>query len=999
MKSNFYKSFYLLIFFTSQLILAQGSGSIKGKVIDSNTKEPLVGANVVIVNTSLGAATDYDGKFVIHNVPTGKRVIKISYIGYKTKVIEIDVGTKIIDLQDIPLEQQVAIELEVVVTAQARGQRDAINKQLSSNTIKNVVSAERIRELPDESAAAALSRLPGMSLMDGDKIVVRGIQAKQNVILMNGIQLPSTDMNDRSVNLGFISSNMLSGIEVIKVLTPDMDANAIGGVVNLRIMEAPENFHFDVLSQGTYNSQDRTLPNDNYKFWVSASNRFFNNKLGIFVQGNIDRVNAGGDITNAGYQKGVDTMGYGLAEYRMLDFAFSDEENIVTNTGGSVVIDYKLPNGKIFLQNTLAHTVNDMARYRTEFDFAENSLFYTLNRDKHNKELLINALQAEYNFGKFKTELSLSHSYSDKNTDIRYGDPGLEFGFRESKGQPFVKYENGNMVYVTYVRERDYMTPDDVYKIQLDPDAWKRSPIYGWAGMRSEAFKQNLYTAKLDLSYPISITQAISGTIKLGGKYDFSKRNNNVEESYHRVGDPDFYNAVSNFFTNKVISNSSPLMFADIRNYDYKRGDYFLDGTYDFEYAIDKKLMDSFLPKSVSGWLKSRHRAKSERDDFEGKETFKASYIMGEFSIGSKFNVILGARYEHFNRNYKANFFYVTHAVDGDGVLYDTLNNANRNEENIFPNLQLRYKITDWADLRAAYSKSISRPDYLALLPNIYYEPGGGASAGNPNLKPTVTTNYDLAMYFYSNKLGLLTVTGFYKKLKDVFFQTQFYYQNIKSWNVWFPDSALWNALKLQAPNRSQLVTSYVNNPNPGYLRGFEIEWQTNFWYLPKPFNSLVLNINYTRTWSKMDYQVIENIDSVAGSGIRQRHYYLTKSRVYSGRLLHQADHILNIAIGIDYKDFSGRISYNLKDAVTSYVGVRPEEDQLTGTIHRWDLTLQQKLPIKGFSIFFNGVNLFRKPIKTYRDFRRPNQTEIISNLVSTSYYPTFYEIVLRYSL
>lgn len=988
--------FFLIISFPIQIILAQGSGSISGRVVDKGTGEPLIGANVLILNTSLGAATDYDGKFVIHHIPVGKRTLQVSYIGYQTQKLEIEVTTKQLFLGDIQLTPT-AIEFEIEVTAQARGQREAINQQLTSNTIKNVVSAERIRELPDESAAAALSRLPGMSLMDGDKVVVRGIQAKQNVILMNGIQLPSTDMNDRSVNLGFISSNMLSGIEVIKVLTPDMDANAIGGVVNLRIMEAPEKFHFDILSQGTYNRQDRTY--DNYKFWVSASNRFWNNKLGVFVQGNADRSNAGNDFTNAGYQKGVDTSGYGNAEYRMIDFAFQDEENIISNVGGSVILDYQLPNGKIILQNTLAHTINDIARYRTEFDFAENSLFFTLNRDKHNKELLINALQTEYNFGNIKTELSLSHSYSDKNTDIRYGDPGLEFGFREKTGQPFVDYVDGKMVYVNYVRARDYMTPDDVYKIKLDPEAWKRSPIYGWSGMRSEAFRQNLYTAKLDFTIPLSFGQIASGKIKLGGKYDYSKRTNNVEESYHRVGDPDFYNAVSNFFPGKVISNSSPLMFTDVRNNDYERGNYFLDGTYKFEYAIDKSVMDAFMPKAVSGWLKSRHRAKSERDDFDGKETFKAGYLMGEFNVGSRINLILGVRYEHFNMNYKANFFYVTHAVDGDGVLFDTLNRSNRNDENFFPNVQLRYKINEWADLRAAYTKSISRPDYLAILPNIYFEPGGGASAGNPNLKPTVTNNYDLALYLYSNKIGLFTVTGFYKKLKDVFFNTQFYYQNIKAWNVWFPDSALWKKLNVQAPNRSQLVSSYVNNPNPGYLRGFEIEWQTNFWYLPKPFNSLVLNINYTRTWSKMDYQVIENIDSVAGSGIKQKHYYLTKSRIYTGRLLHQADHILNIAIGVDYKGFSGRISYNLKDAVTSYVGVRPEEDQLTTAIHKWDLTLQQKLPIDGLTIAFNGINLFRKPIKTYRDFRRPNTTQIISNLASTTYSPTFYEVSLRYSL
>ena len=91
-----------------------------------------------------------------------------------------------------------------VVSSQASGQKSAINEQINSRTIKNVVSAEKIRELPDASAATAISRLPGVSLEGGDKIVLRGIKASMNSITVNGIQLPSTSMNDRATNLGYI---------------------------------------------------------------------------------------------------------------------------------------------------------------------------------------------------------------------------------------------------------------------------------------------------------------------------------------------------------------------------------------------------------------------------------------------------------------------------------------------------------------------------------------------------------------------------------------------------------------------------------------------------------------------------------------------------------------------------------------------------------------------------------------------------------------------------
>ena len=204
---------------------------------------------------------------------------------------------------------------------------------------------------------------------------------------------------------------MLSGIEVVKVLTPDMDANAIGGVVNLRLREAPTGFHFDVLSQGSLNHQDRTW--DNYRFWASASDRFIDDKLGVFLQGNADRSNAGNDRISAGYTGYESWMPYGQAPYRMDNFTFSDQENIISTVGGSLILDYKLPKGSILLQNTVSQGIYNMATHNMQFDFGGNKINYYLNRDKNDKLLLINSLQTDYYFGDLKGELTLSHSYSD----------------------------------------------------------------------------------------------------------------------------------------------------------------------------------------------------------------------------------------------------------------------------------------------------------------------------------------------------------------------------------------------------------------------------------------------------------------------------------------------------------------------------------------------------------------------------------------------------------
>ena len=990
--------FAALLLGTSSVLAQDESGRVHGVVKDAATSDVLPGAIVLLKGTSLGATADLNGAYMMRSIPSGPYTLIVRYLGYKTTETPIEVKPGDDLERNFSLTVQAIEGQEIVVQAQARGQLGAINQQLSSNTITNVVSAEKIRELPDASAASALSRLPGVSLMNGDQIVIRGLQAKNNVILLNGIRLPSTDVNTRSVSLGFFSSNMLSGIEVIKALTPDLDANSIGGVVNLRLAEAPEDFHFDLLSQGSHNSQDRTT--DNYRFWGSASDRFLDNQLGVFIQGNADRANAGSDVSSAGYTINGN-LPPGLSPFRLDNFTVNDQVHITTNYGGSVILDYRLPHGKIVLQNALAHTLANNADLKYYMDFTVSSgLTYTLSRDKNSRNLLINSLQAEYNFGALKTELTLAHSYSDKRTDVRYGDPGDNFGFQNSADpNPYGLDANGNPINYSTGTQRATLTFDEVSKLKInssDPDS---AAINDWAITRGEAFTERLYNSTLDFTLPVTFSEDLTANFKWGGKFSPSKRTNDLEEYYKRTGDNDFYDAVSNFFPNKTLSNTNPLLLSDIWNTDYTRGQYFRNSTYDVKYVTNYDVMDVFLPLASTTWKPGRHRSNSERYDFDGRETFSAGYVMGTFNVGPRLRVLGGARLEHYNMDYRATFVYVTHSVDGVSLLFDTLNTVNRNDDDLLPYAQLRYELTDWADVRLAYTHSLSRPDYQAIMPNVYFEPGANGQAGNSKLKPTLSRNYDANVSFHSNDIGLVTVGGFYKRLSNVFFATTLYYQNMGFYSLSFPDSSTWKALGVQAPSPSTEINTYVNNRYPGYIRGIELEWQTRFWYLPSPFNALVLNVNYTRVWSDMDYMQVRDIDSTYQDGRFTRHVYLTRDTVRNARLLNQSDHVLNIALGLDYKGFSGRISMNLQSNVITTVGATPELDQFTGDIVRWDLTLKQALPLDGLSLSFDIQNLTHSRTETYQRFTRTPGGAIVDNLASTRYDPTLYQLSLRYNM
>ena len=196
----------------------------------------------------------------------------------------------------------------MVVTAQAEGQARAINQQINSEQIVNVVSSDRIRELPDANVAESIGRLPGVAIQrdggEGSKVNIRGLSPRFTNITINGQKIPGTG-DDRSVDLSMISQDVLESIELYKAITPDQEADATGGSVNFVIRRAPEEFQSRVDLQGGYNNLSNNL--GDYKLSGMASNRFFNSKLGVLATGTVHRADRGRDMFDVDYRpEGID---------------------------------------------------------------------------------------------------------------------------------------------------------------------------------------------------------------------------------------------------------------------------------------------------------------------------------------------------------------------------------------------------------------------------------------------------------------------------------------------------------------------------------------------------------------------------------------------------------------------------------------------------------------------------------------------------------------------
>jgi len=234
---------FVLVLNCSSFVYA---AKVTGIVTDAGTGEPLLGATVVLGDQNrFGTITDQDGRFTFVGVPEGEIKLTVTYIGYETNISTINVTSDDIGPIEISLIVTAIQGEEAVITALARGQLRAINQQLTADAFVNVVDAERIQEVPDQNAAEAISRLPGVMVTrnngEGAGVGIRGLAPQYNQIQLDGVTMGSAPgmgrVNDfghgRGVNLSSIGQENLSGIELFKTITPDMDAATSGGRVNL----------------------------------------------------------------------------------------------------------------------------------------------------------------------------------------------------------------------------------------------------------------------------------------------------------------------------------------------------------------------------------------------------------------------------------------------------------------------------------------------------------------------------------------------------------------------------------------------------------------------------------------------------------------------------------------------------------------------------------------------------------------------------------------------
>ncbi|MCA2005103.1 MAG: TonB-dependent receptor, partial [Ignavibacterium sp.] len=234
MSVKFSKIFFIIILAYAFNLSAQSKGSIIGLILDKETGDAIVGANVLIENTNIGAATDLEGKFRIENVEAGKYNIVISYISYskvRIKGVEVHSG-KVTDLKVALIPEAISVDEVVVVDKLDRSYENAlINQRKKSSSISDGISSEQIKRSNDASTSDALKRIPGVTLLDNKFIFVRGTSERYSNAQLNNTSLSSTEPEKKSFAFDLLPTSLLSNTIVIKSFTPDVSGDFAGGIV------------------------------------------------------------------------------------------------------------------------------------------------------------------------------------------------------------------------------------------------------------------------------------------------------------------------------------------------------------------------------------------------------------------------------------------------------------------------------------------------------------------------------------------------------------------------------------------------------------------------------------------------------------------------------------------------------------------------------------------------------------------------------------------------
>ena len=906
------------------------NGSITGKITDYKTKEGLIGANVVIQGTAVGAATDIDGSYTIANLKPGTYTLSISSVTYKTQtvadvVVESGKVTKI----EVTLVEDVAELQEVVVTATREVNNDvSLMKGIQeSKLVVSGISSEQIVKLPDGDAAQVMKRVPGITIVDNRFVMVRGIPERYNQVMINNAIAPSSEVDKRSFSFDLIPSSSVDQLLIYKSGTAELPGDFAGGVIQI-ITKSTSNdeytsfglnmgyranttFNNFYSSKGSttdflgFDNGFRSLPagfpsSDVLKttgqlsdvrekagkslennFDVSRSSAFLDHGINFGISRNlkIGKVSAS-NLTNISYGRSFMSYNAGYIRYG----TFDANPNTVSDPIYNFVDRFHVDEAKINVTHNWLFKLNERNKVEFKNIFAQLGENRTILRSGTD----ITSLPGDYNNNAYHY---ISRSIYSGQLQGNFVSPNGLNTFNVLIGVNYLKRNEPDFRRFRRIEDGKDANNNPLYRMILPPSA----NLFD-AG--------RFYSDLTDIGYSNGL--------------GFERKLKKSEEKRVPVLKAGYY---AEYKT---------------RQFDARYVSYLYPGSFDGQIGDDlskQQLSSIFSPANIytrnpdgSGAISKQglsiQEGSRDSDSYKGKNLLLAGYVSAVVPVG-KFDLSGGFRLERNDQQ------LIYRSTVGDSTITNLVTSP-------LPFANIAYNLSNRSLLRVAYSRTVNRPEFREIAPFLFYQFEYNLNIqGKRNLRVATIDNIDLRWEFYPNPGEAFSIGAFYKSFKD--------------------------PIEFAQVNASgNLQFSYQNAPE-AYSYGLELE-------LRKSLSSLGVSKFLRNTSVNLNSSVIKSeVDMGEAAAAFQE-----RRRPLQG----QSPYVVNF--GAYYNDpdlgFSVNLGYNIFGNRIFSVGSKLFPTWLERPRHSVDLQIAKT--IKRMEIKLNVQNLLDAQYRFYQDNDENQQTD-----------------------
>jgi outer membrane receptor protein involved in Fe transport len=943
----------LLIF--SMIPQAQSGtlGRLTGKITDSSTNQSLLGVSVIPKGTDKGVASINDGTYILA-LPAGIYTIRYSYSGYSTKEIsEVIIKRGEATFMDIFLTPKKNELTNVVVTATARRavQAAVYTKQRLSAAASDGISTELINKTPDNNAGQILKRVTGVSVQNDKFVVVRGLGAQYNQTMLNGVAMTSTETNQNAFSFDLVPAAVIDNIVVNKTATPDMPGNFAGGVVQVNTKDFPASDFFSIAVQAGFS--DQTYNKD-----------FYSDK-----RSNMEWLGFGGKSRDlpAGFPKASDRINFTtINDQERIRYLRTLKNNLVpANMGPSGLNEnVQLGYGKTirFGGRNQFGIVAAITQRKSEL----------IEQETTTRDLAVTGINPD-------GTIIGNYNYFSNNTRYRYSSEmsavlNLAYSFGSNK----ITFKN---IYSQLLRnnfiKRDSVFYPDIYIAPGPTGVQGFSYLTEQRGLLNSVLAGEHKTGlnnETQLDWNINVT---TNNTKLpdtrnfllnsvDDKGNFSGRNDGVSVPSLMRTSSRIWSDSKDLITGAAFNLSTVFRIFDVKQ--ILKGGVLVQNrrrqvTADvlpFKIASTFTPLDSILAPSQFYYngtdLLIAPDIIEKAGNYNANTSLQASYVSIENKIKNSIRVIWGLRFENYQQSisvYKSLFYPSFREPELVPLQF-----ASRSTFDFLPSVNIVYSPGKNMNIRAAYSKTVIRPDLKDLVANYSYDfQAFRFVTGNAELKSTSIANYDLKFEWFPTAGEIVSFGAFYKTMTDPIE----YGENVA---------------------QNNFIGRLAINTGDATVKGIEFEVRKKLNFFPSA--AWMQNITFFGNGTLLHSEVKERV-------IYNSYFSFSPAHALTG----QPKYILNGGISISaFKNtFDATFSYNRtgdfinqlgsSDFVT---GILPNDKLPNGTkllqVPNFileardiiDISVRQSFLRGKALIKFNVANMLSKPLVIYQDLNGDNK-------------------------